>query len=306
MKKFLIRTTILVVLMLVGYLCYQYLQDDYIPEYKREFHSLVPKKGQSFVKRKQYHEVVEEAYGDEIDKSTTEVTGKNKNSKVELLLHEVMNLLKDKNTSCEKYIEGFMPNESLIDAESDIYNNADMLRGKLEGAFENSFRRDIIFDSIEEIAKILEGVDKLGRDMFYQVLRSLMICRNGDLSILLEGIHDAKISDTDKDKLTKKIVEILWASIREGDALPDNMLFTIQIMRQIGEAKKLGPTFESELDDIHERIANFDEFYFEEIHSSDYVQSPLFRFRAYLDEMREISDEVMFLMKKAFPDYNLE
>ena len=306
MKKILIRITVMVVLILVGYFFYQYLQDDYIPEYKREFHAKSPKKSQDYIKRKQYHEVVEEAYLEETESERRDENGNLSNQKIALRLHEVIQLLKDKNLSCERFVDGMMPTSELIDSDSPTYNNFESFSKKFDSILENAFRREIIFDSITEIITILEEVDKLERDMFYQTLRSLMICRNGDLSVLLESMHDAKIADEDKEKINRKIVEAIWLTIKEGDILPDNLLFAIKIMRQLGDAKKLGDSFQGELDEVHERISSYDEFYFDEIHSSEIVNNPAFRFRAYIDEMKEVSDEVLFVMRKAFPEYTTD
>jgi len=303
MKKRLRNISILIVLLLGGYFIYDYLQVDYIPEQKRSFYkrSRLEKNKPVYKRRQLLHEELPEYE----ETAPIELAIEGSAGDIQRI-RELIKQLDKRNKECEAIIGRTLPNEEIIDPENPIFKNPELLTEKITGVFDQILHRDIAISSLKTFESYYQEKTEVESDLFFNSLRSTLICRGADIGLFLESAYEAM----DEDRWTKNDIEVfnskvlgLLASSLEYDTLPDNLLFSLNILRLVGKSGKLGDDYYSELDDVYGRISAYEDSFFDEIQDNQKIYSPGDKFQNYFEELDEIGDEIRYIMNRRFKDY---
>lgn len=304
MKKTLRNIAILMVLLLGGYFIYDYLQVDYIPEKKRKFYtSKNLKKVQPKYKRRQLlHEEMPEQVESEPIAINIQGSGKRIGE-----IKEIIQALDRRNKECEKFLSDQLPNEEIIDPENPIFSSPERVSAKMSLVLNNILNRDISLNSLQKFEDFYRENNEVDADLFFNSLRSTLICRGADTGLFLESAYEAmKQGNWSKQEINDfngNMLSLLSVSL-ENDILPDNLLFSLNILRLVGSSTKQNEEFYVELDEVYGRISAYEDSFFDEIQDSKTIYSPGDKFQNYFEELEEISDDVRYIINRRFKDYS--
>ncbi|EQC51736.1 hypothetical protein [Bacteriovorax sp. DB6_IX] len=297
---------ILVVALLAGYFIYDYLEDDYIPEQKRHFYkeTRLKRKKPSYVRRQLLHEEVPEAEEQEIESIAKQFKGNTPDvEKIKALIKKLDN----RNKECEKFLAQNLPNEQIIDPENPIFLNADQVIGKLDFIFNDILYRDISMTAIKAFGDFYQEQREVDSDLFFNSLRSTLICRGADISLFLESAYEAmkqgQWSPEEVTRFNRTLLNLVSSSL-DHDNLPDNLLFSLNVLRLVGTSSGFNEDFYGELDDVYGRISAYEDQFFDEIQDGQVIFSPGDKFQNYFEELDGISDEVRYIINRRFKDFS--
>lgn len=252
--------------MSVSYFIYNFYQDDYLPEQVRDHHesngdsslksfsnNTTKKK---FVPRKQYHE------DNEYKRSDDEIVTLNNLPGGELAsLRKDIQELEAFNAECEKKYNEFMPPNQIIDPiNSQYFQDIDRLildlqRGlNLYTASEARARALEFSDQAETTLGALEEVSS--RD-FATILRAPLVCRQTNLSVLLESVIELAEEDRLSNEQKEQIASFMAVEIAKSleiDNLQDNILMNLTLLKGVGLLAGVEDGFYKELEQIFDEL----------------------------------------------------
>jgi hypoxanthine phosphoribosyltransferase len=304
MKKTLRNIAILMVLLLGGYFIYDYLQVDYIPEKKRKFYTSknLQKLKPKFKRRQLLHDEMPEKI--EAEPVAVNITGTGKGLGI---IKETIKALDQRNKECESFLSNQLPNEEIIDPENPIFSSPERVNAKMSTVLNNILNRTIALDALSKFEDYFRENNEVEADLFFNSLRSTLICRGADTGLFLESAYEAmkqgNWSKEEIDEFNGNMLAMLATSL-ETDILPDNLLFSLNILRLVGSSTKQNEEFYVELDEVYGRISAYEDNFFDEIQDSKTIYSPGDKFQNYFEELEEISDEVRYIINRRFKDFS--
>lgn len=312
MKIFIRNTLIISAIGLFGYYLYKYITDEYAPKSKREYYSAryLKKKEMKLVQRRLMHEEIEsELDNDNYYKDASTREASQRLSGTNIQLKELITSLEQKNLECESYIRRVLPNEQIIDPENNFFSDPSVVFGKANDVFSFLFPRRLSMEALNQFEDYFMSKDEVNLDFFYNTIRSAMICRKGDVGLFLESIFESmesgNWSPSEVIEFNGYILGAIKVSI-EDDFLPDNLLFSLNLLRLVGTREKFPEEFFNELDEVYQRIADYEDSFFDGSENSKKIYNPGGQLESYLDELELISDDIRYIMLRRFSNYALE
>ncbi|OIQ20714.1 MAG: hypothetical protein BM556_01885 [Bacteriovorax sp. MedPE-SWde] len=306
MKKALRNISILIVILLVGYFIYDYLEGDYIPESKRKFYKKVKYKRRElkFTRRELMHEELPE-YEKEADPEKVIIKG-NGNGLAEI--KEALKALDKRHKECEAFLAKALPNEEIIDPENEIFRSPERVTAKVVDVFTEILTREVSSSALLTFENFYKDKSDVEADLFFNTLRSSLICRGADTGLFLESAYEAmkdNWSEKEVEEFNSALLGMLSNSL-ESDVLPDNLLFSLNILRLVGTSSKQTEEYYSELDDVYGRISSYEDNFFDEIQDSKKIYSPAEKFEGYFEELDQISEDIRYIMNRRFKSFAQE
>ncbi len=227
---------------------------------------------------------------------------KDKNERLYSLIQELDQL----NKACEDEIAALLPPSEVLDPEGKFFEKFDTVNermGQVVGVIFQARKSLPRFQS--RALELFENEEILESQLFYSTIQSLMLCLSSDVSLFLESALESLVkngSDQELVELEQKMVGLVDYLVQDA-RLPDALLFSLNIYRIIGEARKHDEVYFNELNLLYDKISQFDENFFSEFRDEDKVQDPNDRYELYTSEMKLLYDEFNYVRKSRLREY---
>lgn len=222
-------------------------------------------------------------------------------------LEKVFTKLEAIKSSCDAVYKKNLEQDKIIDPDSEIFSDTKQVASLVMKIYENIIlNREKLKDIVPEYLVIIQDEEKVSVDKFYNFIQMMMSCFSSDMSFFVETTFEVDRSDEDKKFFEKEVLgslmKVVYWIVSE-DRLPDALLFSLNIFRAVGEYFEYGEDYFSEVDNLYEKITNYEEVFFSEFEDVKFVSEPGLRMESYLREMEIISDDFKFFFDQRFPEY---
>lgn len=293
-KKFFFTLFLFVVGVAVA-LIYRRYNSEFRPEKTRTFY-LENNDSVRFTQRlSDEKSFVEESIGEE-------VTPKN-NPRLEKIFSELEGI----KAKCDAVYEGKLAEEKIIDPESDLFSNTEQIAGLITSVYEEVIlNRERLKKIVPNYLSVISQEKEVSVDKFYSFIQMMMSCFSSDMSFYVETSFEVKRTDEEKKIFEKEVVSSLMMVVNwiiTEDKLPDGLLFTLNIFRAVGEYYQYDDEYFSEVDNLYDKITNYEEVFFSDFEDVKYVSEPSLRMESYLNEMELIADDFKFFYDQRFSQF---
>ena len=222
-------------------------------------------------------------------------------------LEKVFTKLERIKSSCDAVYKENLEQDKIIDPDSEIFSDTKQVASLVMKIYENIIlNREKLKDIVPQYLTIIQDEEKVSVDKFYNFIQMMMSCFSSDMSFFVETTFEVNRSEEDKKLFEKEVLSSLMKVVYwivSEDRLPDALLFSLNIFRAVGEYFEYGDDYFSEVDNLYEKITNYEEVFFSEFEDVKYVSEPGLRMESYLREMEIISDDFKFFFDQRFPEY---
>lgn len=221
------------------------------------------------------------------------------NEDLRKIVSELLPKLIELDQACKKNFDESIPNNKIIDPEDEFFVEPSQLFNLASAMIEDLSKRNFILAKLNEFSKVLTKMDEIDTELYYSVMRGHLICKSQNFNIFLESLYEAsKMKNWDKDEVVAgfdNLLELTKTSL-ETDYLPDNILFSLNIIKTAGQASDLGDDFFQEIDIIYSELAEFEDRFADM--SEGKIKNPIKYYDEYISQLEQISDDTRYLIER--------
>jgi hypothetical protein len=299
---FLLGVTFLVIL-------YRYYANDYVPNSSRSFYKTETisvgdndesSGAEKVVKDYDYDNPVDEYESRPV--ATAQDIIDNKVETIISAVEMIQGRCEDYNSMLEEADERFVGAMNTIGEKRNVKDTIDEHMVVVRELLVSGLARNEVLSNFKELISVLEETPSISSSQYVKYIKSFLICRDAQIGIFIENFYENIAAiDGVSEEANALVIDALSRQITSnGDVLPDNLLFTINLLRLIAKREGYPEPVFNELEDIFERIAHYDQFYYEEFLEKANVQNPGFVLRAYYDEMSLIAEDLARIIDNYF------
>lgn len=214
-------------------------------------------------------------------------------------LQHLLSNLAALDNECRNDFEQIIPNTKIIDPEEDFFKEPSALFNLASAIIEDTPKRAKVIGKLSEFSKILTGLEEIEAELYYSVMRGHLICKSQNFNIFIESLYEAsKLKNWDKDEVKQGFDNLLalTSATLETDYLPDNILFSLNIIKTAGQASELGDDFYQEIDVIYSELAEFEDRFSDM--TEEKIKNPIKYYDEYISQLEQISDETRYLIER--------
>lgn len=200
---------------------------------------------------------------------------------------------------CKAYYEKEIPSKQIIDPQDPFFNNQEVAFGTARAILSYPPNRSVAVDRFGFFGQALEGQEEIDSQMYFNIIRSMLICKSQNFNIFIDSLAEAaKEKNWNKEEVSGLFNELLMMASEdlESDFLPDNILFTLNIIKTAGQFDELGDNYFQEIDSIYSELAEF-ENRFDDMPEGP-IKNPLIYYDEYVNQLQQIADETRYLIER--------
>ncbi len=222
-------------------------------------------------------------------------------------LKKIFDELNSIKASCDAIYEGKLSEEKIIDPSSDIFSDTEKIAALITSVYENVIlSREKLKKIVPRYLNVISNEQEVTVDEFYSFVQMMMSCFSSDMSFYIETSFEVKRNEKERQDFEAQVISSLMTIVHwiiTEDKLPDGLLFSLNIFRAVGEYYEYDDEYFLEIDNLYDKITNYEEVFFSDFEDVKLVSEPGLRMESYLREMELIADDFKFFYDQRFSEF---